>query len=476
MRIVFLLFYCLFFFQAGFAQKLLLSEREEINLTNDDFSVIGNVSDRLAVYKKSKSEVSVIFYDTNMIKRKELPIPFIDKNFSAIYFSGSDENLVAFFQQRENKKENIYVTKLENNDTWSEPLLLNSISTQGIRGRIEYKVVLSENKNYELIYATYPSDKDFVVQAILLDHKLKELYRINQLVGRENWEVLSNAAVSNTGMTYMLAIEKPSGHGGIDEAALMVAKQGANEFTQMPLALNKYSISDLHFTIDNVHTMCFLAGFYSDGKYGSPKGLYFSHVKEGQQGEIESHFTPISLSVTKSRNDLRDFRIRNVSLKDDGGIEIIAEKFQQNIRTIVTSSPMMMNGFVTSPATSRTVTDFSYSELVTFNLKADGAMVWSQTMLKDQETTDDDGIFSSVGVLEHHLGKVIFFNDVNSKQPRLMSCYIAKNAELSMKEMQTNELIDEWTWMPRSLKQISKSEIVMPCVMKNYLCFLKISY
>jgi hypothetical protein len=97
-------------------------------------------------------------------------------------------------------------------------------------------------------------------------------------------------------------------------------------------------------------------------------------------------------------------------------------------------------------------------------------------MLKDQETTDDDGIFSSVGVLEHHLGKVIFFNDVNSKQPRLMSCYLAKNAELSMKEMQTNELIDEWTWMPRSLKQISKSEIVMPCVMKNYLCFLKISY
>jgi hypothetical protein len=71
---------------------------------------------------------------------------------------------------------------------------------------------------------------------------------------------------------------------------------------------------------------------------------------------------------------------------------------------------------------------------------------------------------------------VYLFNDVNSKTPRLMAGIINNNSEMTMKEVPTDVEMQDWNWMPRSAKQTSKAEIVMPCVMKSYLCFLKISF
>jgi hypothetical protein len=168
--------------------------------------------------------------------------------------------------------------------------------------------------------------------------------------------------------------------------------------------------------------------------------------------------------------------LRNISIKKDGGIELIAEKYYQNVRTISAPNPVMNIGMMSMPDNSRTINEYYYDEAVFFNIKPDGTLAWSQTMLKEQQTNDDAGIYSSIGVLEHKLGKVILFNDVNSRIPRLMTCYISSNSELSMKELQTSEEMNEWNWMPRSSKQLSKSEIVVPCIMKSYLCFLKISF
>jgi 5-enolpyruvylshikimate-3-phosphate synthase len=111
-----------------------------------------------------------------------------------------------------------------------------------------------------------------------------------------------------------------------------------------------------------------------------------------------------------------------------------------------------------------------------FSLKPDGSLAWSQTVLKDQTTTDDNGIFSSFGVLQHRLGNAYLFSDMSSKQFRLLAAYISANGQLTVKELQSNDEVDAYNLMPRSAVQISTSEIVMPCVSKNYLCFLKISY
>lgn len=52
-----------------------------------------------------------------------------------------------------------------------------------------------------------------------------------------------------------------------------------------------------------------------------------------------------------------------------------------------------------------------------------------------------------------------------------MACYASSKGVLSMKEMQTTKEIDDWNVMPRSTKQISANEIMLPCVSKIICVF-----
>jgi drug/metabolite transporter (DMT)-like permease len=86
------------------------------------------------------------------------------------------------------------------------------------------------------------------------------------------------------------------------------------------------------------------------------------------------------------------------------------------------------------------------------------------------------GIFSSFGVMEHPKGKAYIFNDLNTSNTRFIASYVSAQGLITLKEFQTTEEMNTWDIMPRSAVQISSTEIVMPCVTKSYLCFLKIVF
>ena len=459
------------------AQKLLMSDKEDFNLRFDDFSVIGNFNQAIAVYRKRDSKVEIILYNKNMQKIKSIPLDFIDERYSQIFFSSQEESIQVFYQQKENKKENLYAVSINKDYTHTEPIQLQSLTAGvGLRDRLEYHRETSENGNYHVLYTSYYLDGAWVLQAVVVDNKLQEQNRISQLFSEKDWVIRDDVALSNAGTLFMVTTEKPSSKGSTDEIKILTSKIHSNQFISYPIALNKHTVSDLHFVMDNTNTMAYLCGFYSDGKYSTPRGIYYTAFDEETQLAPMSHFVSLALQVSSTRDDLKDLTLRNISIKKDGGIELIAEKYYQNVRTISAPNPVMNIGMMSMPDNSRTINEYYYDEAVFFNIKPDGTLAWSQTMLKEQQTNDDAGIYSSIGVLEHKLGKVILFNDVNSRQPRLMTCYISSNSELSMKELQTSEEMNEWNWMPRSSKQLSKSEIVVPCIMKSYLCFLKISF
>ncbi len=58
----------------------------------------------------------------------------------------------------------------------------------------------------------------------------------------------------------------------------------------------------------------------------------------------------------------------------------------------------------------------------------------------------------------------------------MMVAYVNSESQLSIKEIQLDDEARRWSAMPRSAKQTGAGELVMPCVLKNYLCFLKISF
>ncbi len=462
----------------GITQKITLSEKEELNMRDDDFMVIGTVRNLTSVYRNHQAIGEIVFYNKNLIKEKICTMTFLPATVLKINFTARAEKLSVFYVVKENRKQNVYMAKLKDDYTWTEPVLLVGSPFGSYRNSNDYMFSSSEDKSKTLVYHSFSENDMTILQALVVNEELAVESNIEQSYNEQGFSMTNEATVADDGSVFIAAGDAPNSKGNMQDLVLLSGVKGATSLQQHPVDLNHNAISDLHLTADNQHHNLYLSAYFADGRYSSPRGIFMSMYDMANQTMSSTHFTPLALQISSSKSDLRDLKIRNVFLKKTGEMEIVAEKTFQNIRNVGSITPVISSSLLLTNMTesARVVHEFSYDEIAVFNLKPDGSLAWSQTVLKDQTTNDDNGIFSSFGVLQHRLGNAYIFSDMSSKQYRLLAAYISANGQLTVKELQSSEEVDDYNLMPRSAVQISKSEIVMPCVSKNYLCFLKISY
>ena len=86
----------------GITQKITLSEKEELNMRDDDFMVIGNVRNLTSVYRNHQAIGEVVFYTKNLIKEKISTLAFLPASILKIYFTATTEALSVFYVVKEN--------------------------------------------------------------------------------------------------------------------------------------------------------------------------------------------------------------------------------------------------------------------------------------------------------------------------------------------------------------------------------------
>lgn len=460
-----------------FSQKMLLSDKEELNIRNDDFMVIGQCRSLTAVYKNHTAIGEIIFYNKNFTKEKISTLSFLPDGMLKIYFSCSREKLTVFYVIKENKQYEVFASVLKEDYSWTEPVMLDQIPAGPYRNVNEYMFASSEDNSKTIFYNSFTENDKKMVHVLIVDQDLNKLGHAEEALIESDLSLTDESVLSDEGNAFIAINSSKSNKAG-NELVLLQLSKGASALDYKRFDLKEYSVSDLHMMVDNANNNLILCSYFADGKYSSPRGLFLCNYSIQQASLNGSYFTPLTLQISSTRKDLKDLKIRNMYLTKSGHVEIATEKYTQTVRNITSPAPLMSSSYMMSnlPENTRTVHEYDYDEIVLFNLKPDGSLAWSQSILKDQSTYDDNGIFSSYGVLQHRLGNAYIFNDLNSKQSRLLAAYVSGNSELTVKELQTNNEVDDWNLMPRSAVQISSTEIVMPCVSKSYLCFLKISY
>lgn len=475
MKNLFLILLCCVVFVRVQAQKILLSDKTEFNIRTDDFSVIGKYKKSILVYRKRNGRAEVIFYNDKMVIERSQPLDMLPDHFSNIRFFCTNESLLVFYETKEGKKQNLYGSKLHA-DQWLPPLMLSSKPAGFLKDNQPFHYAISENHQRIMFYTSYFLSGDNTVQLVIVDDQLNILKQISQLFSDKEYYIADEAAVSDNGIPYLLATDKSNNRSNFEELKVLSVSGMSKDLLVFPISLEKHYLNDLQIVVDNKNTRVYISAFFADGKYSNPRGVYFSTFDEKSQSTGSIHFIPLALQISRGNADLKDIKMRNMFVKTDGGIEIVAEKYYQNVRTLNSINPIMNSTFVTGPDNSRTVTEYYYDEIYVFNFKIEGALSWSQTILKEQLTTDDGGIFSSFFTFRYPLGNAYIFNDLSTKNTRLLACYVSAKGEMNMKEIQTNEQLDDWSLMPRSAMQLSKADIVIPCVMKNYVSFLKLTF
>lgn len=455
------------------AQKVILSEPETINVRADDFSVIGTLNEYIAVYRKAGELPEIILYSPYMRKYKTIALPMVQAGFSRIYFSSNGQQINVFYQQREQRQDRVYRTSIHADYRIAPPKLLAKLGAEDTDDRILFDFAHSPNNNYQVLFSQYRRNGRKIIRTLLVGPDSNQVTDRQFMPEENERELYGKAFVSNSGQLFFLLGNRSTNKGYIDKLSLMRANTQATEFTEQSIALGKMAVGELQWAADSIQA--FVGGCFSDGKFNEPKGVFFFRFDTEHPSDITAHFTPMALLA----DELSEMRLRQLHAKKDGGLEFVLEKYSQQVRTLNTMSPVVFGGgFMTTTLQdhSRTVNEYYYNQIQLINLKSDGSMQWIQTILKDQQSTDDGGIFSSFGTIAHPLGHAYVFNELENRDNRLMIAYVNSQSRLNMKELPLDEETRRWSAMPRSAKQLSGGELVMPCVLKNNLCFLKISF
>lgn len=457
------------------AQKVVLSEPEPINVNSDDFSVIGKLNDYIAVYRKTGDLPEIILYSPYFRKYKTISLPMVQAGFSRIYFSSDEKQIHVFFQQREQRQERLYYVRVQSDYTLTGPRMLQRLGAEDADERVLFDYSVSSDGRYHALFAQYRQNGQKTIRTILLGPDSAKSTQMVYVPTDNDRELYGKALVNTHGQCFLLLGNRSTNKGFVDKLSLLRGNIGSAQLQEQTILLGKHAVGELQWALDEEQEQAFVGGYFSDGKFNEPKGVFFFRFDTRSLSEVQGQFTPLALLS----NEMGEMRLRQLHAKKDGGLEWVLEKYSQQVRTLNTMSPVMFGGgFMTTTLQdrSRTVNEYNYSQVQLINLKPDGSLQWVQTVLKDQQSSDDGGIFSSFGTVRHPMGNAYVFNELENRNNRMMVAYVNSESQLSIKEIQLDDEVQRWSAMPRSAKQTGPGELVMPCVLKNYLCFLKISF
>lgn len=462
------------------AQRMALSEREEISLRSDDFAIIGKCRGMNLLYKNRSGIAEVLFYNKELQKVKVSTLNFLPEDPKEVHFSHTDRDLSVFYEQKDGRFLKVYAARMLDDFTWSEPRLLDSVSSTAYRYSAEFHILSSADQQLTAVYGMYRENGigSFYLRSRIVDQQLNLLSEINQAISDVEFNATDEAILTAQGRLFIAASDSRLAKNATSKFYLLQAGKGDTVFSFDELPLGGHVVRDICMADDTANQNLYLCAYFADSKYGQARGLYFSTYDYSTLAIGLSHFTPLVLQGSSSRTDLQDLKIRKLLIRKGGELDVIAERSYQQTRTISSVAPTLSTSYIVPnmAESSRVVTEFYNDEIVIFDLKIDGSLAWSQTVVKEQVSSDDNAIYSSFGMLQHRSGNAFIFNDLSNRQNRLLVCYVSGNGEMNIKELQTNEAVEDWNLMPRSAVQVSKTEILMPCVMKGYLCLLKISY
>lgn len=103
-----------------------------------------------------------------------------------------------------------------------------------------------------------------------------------------------------------------------------------------------------------------------------------------------------------------------------------------------------------------------------------GKYDWSNVIHKSQYDDESDNFLSYSLMITG--GKLHFlFNELSRRQQLLNDRTITGNGDVN-RNPPLHNLDRGYDFMPRYGKQVSASEIIIPCMYRNYICFAKIQF
>jgi len=184
-------------------------------------------------------------------------------------------------------------------------------------------------------------------------------------------------------------------------------------------------VNGIKIKINKKNTLV-LSGYFNETKNPAINGVFSLTINEKLELLNSSYYkfeesTLAKFGVkgnTKDINELEDYKLRELSIFDDGSYFLLGEQYYKFIESNY------------DPRTNITTTTehYNYNSIIASYFDATGNHQWTDRIPKAQNSTNDFGYYSSFAVLKGKKNIFLFFNDSKKNNEIAVSDYFNYNS------------------------------------------------
>lgn len=452
------------------AQAITISE--ELPLRTDySYTVLGWVQHDLLLFRDKGHAYFIQAFDEDLHVKWEREIHLSDRRVDIIGLVAHPDRFHLVYGMRDKGTYYLYHRAYAHDVSLIDSVLVDSIENIFITPQIqiresedETKVVLFREENNQLQLLGF----DLVRQKSMWKHQIK-------LAGSNLQRNFSSMVVSNAGNFY-LTLEPDRFLQKVQSLEMFCSVPGMEEVLHETIQLGDVTVYDYFTTYDNVQNRLVLTGLYSERFSTRAQGFYFLPYQPEQKAEL--HLLPFDESllaevhgreVSTSRG-LSDFNVRQVALRQDGGVVIIAELNKEFSRR--SSLPMRRDNV---SYTRSGWVDYYYEDLILFAIHPDGTEHWKEVLRKRQYSQDDEAMYSSFFLFRTPARLRFLFND-EIKQENTVGGYEVTGTGHVERKTVFNTDYQRLKLRFRDGIQLAYNECIVPSERNNRLSLVRIVY
>ena len=486
-----------------FGQRIVYSEPEREDSRRMNFEIIGKVSGNFLVYKNLRAKSFVSVYNTEMEQtaREELTFVPDDRIINVDFFPYGDFAYMIYQYQRRNV---VYCDAVKidgNGKKASDVLTLDTSHISFTASNKIYSTISSEDKSKILVFKINSRNRSrFVMSTVLFDNGLQKLGDSRFVIPmQESNDYIDDFQVDNDG-DFVFAKFIRSNNETISNAGFYWKAAASDSAHWEVLPQKDILLDEIHIKVDNQNKRYFLSSFYYEEKRGNVEGFYFFAWDKRTQQSTLLNSVPFTSELRKeakgdanSKMAFNDYFIRNVIVKRDGGFIINTESFYttsryrswnrfnylygmpyNNFDYYTTYSPYYSTWWWRSRYDNSQAVRYHADNITVLSFDKTGKLEWSNVIHKEQ--FDDEGDDRISYQLANTGSQIHYIFNIDEKRTLLLNDFtLSPDGKITHNPTLKN-LDKGYEFLPKYGKQVSGSQVIMPCFYRNNICFAKIEF
>lgn len=468
------------------AQDVVLSDAQKLSNKTPNLRILGKNNEGIIIYKFGRDVDIIEAYNSNLMLKwsQSLNIKQENSNIEEIFLY--PEYSLAFFKTQEKTNTVVFAQRLSAKFKGDgQFIVMDTLNEEKYNVDARMKIIHSQDKSHVSMY--YPvvtsSGKLERIRVVGIDDNMKLLYRQNVTFPdiNEDFGLVSVKALNDNQLIFLFENYNRGKKRFAGDTEYMVYQYNGNTgaLMSLPFDFGKPIYGLLRMEVDNVNEQLTVAGFYTNDDRNEAIGYFVQSYHLGNKTVGVKHSQPFGNDMlfqaqggdtTKAISGLASFKPKELILRFDGGVVLVAESEYTNMQN------ENMPTFMPSAGPSfRTVNVYYFNDIITISTKPDGSMDWFNVLRKKQISEDDEGFFSSYTILTTD-GKLHFVYNEEIFYKTNVNEYIVDATGKSGRNYLFNAGTKELMLAPGIAKQISGRELLIPSFRNRSIKFVKITF